>query len=216
MKRKSLATIIICIISVMILAGCGTAAESNSADKPEAVEEDAEIAEDSEKEAENSADEEKPEKKKKNKDKKKDKKQVEEAVDESGDEMNYEEVYAPVFDEIFEVLDYGFNMDKEYKYVSGGLSEKIMYSGDDDLLNSIGYLLTDLSGDGVPELLIGSDEEYDGRRISYIYTLCTIKDDEPVCVLFGSTRSSYNYMGDGHFYYEGSGGVSITIFGEII
>ena len=48
MKRKSLATIIICIISVMILAGCGTAAESNSADKPEAVEEDAEIAEDSE------------------------------------------------------------------------------------------------------------------------------------------------------------------------
>ena len=51
MKRKSLATIIICIISVMILAGCGTATESNSADKQEAVEEDAEIAEDSEKEA---------------------------------------------------------------------------------------------------------------------------------------------------------------------
>ena len=80
MKRKSLATIIICIISVMILAGCGTATESNSADKPEAVEEDAEIAEDSEKEAENSADEEKPEKKKKNKDKKKDKKQVEDLL----------------------------------------------------------------------------------------------------------------------------------------
>lgn len=57
MKRKSLATIIICIISVMILAGCGTATESNSADKPEAVEEDAEIAEDSEKEAEDSDDE---------------------------------------------------------------------------------------------------------------------------------------------------------------
>lgn len=57
MKRKSLATIIICIISVMILAGCGTAAESNSADKPEAVEEDAEIAEDSEDEAEDSDDE---------------------------------------------------------------------------------------------------------------------------------------------------------------
>ena len=51
MKGKSLATIIICIISVMILAGCGTVTESNSADKPEAVEEDAEIAEDSEKEA---------------------------------------------------------------------------------------------------------------------------------------------------------------------
>ena len=57
MKRKSLATIIICIISVMILAGCGTATESNSADKPEAVEEDAEIAEDSEDEAEDSDDE---------------------------------------------------------------------------------------------------------------------------------------------------------------
>lgn len=140
--------------------------------------------------------------------------QEDEPKTETRNDTDYESEYAPVFDEVLEVLDYGFNMDKEYKYVSGGLSEKVMYSGDDDLLNSIGYLMTDLSGDGVPELLIGSDEEYDGRRIGYIYTLCTIIDDEPVCVLFGSTRSSYNYLGDGHFYYEGSGGVAITIFGE--
>jgi hypothetical protein len=127
---------------------------------------------------------------------------------------DYNEIYAPVFDEIFDVLDYGFNIDREYKYVSGGLSEKVMYSRDDDLLKSIGYQLTDISGDGVPELLIGSDEEYDDNRKSFIYTLCTIKDDCPVCVASGSTRSSYNYMGNGHLYYQGSGGASITIFGE--
>ncbi len=203
MRRKSFATIIICLIAAMILAGCGAAAGSSLKDKTENVREDAEEegAED------DRSDEAKPEKKKK---KKKVKKNTEEAVE----ERDYYEVYMPVFDEVFEVLDYGFNMDKEYKYVSGGLSEKVMYSGDEDLFSSIGYLMTDLSGDGVPELLIGSDEEYDGRRISYIYTLCTVTDDKPVCVFFGSTRSSYNYLGDGHFYYEGSGGASVTIFGE--
>ena len=42
MKRKPFATIIICLISTMLLAGCGSAAESNLADKPEKVKEVAE------------------------------------------------------------------------------------------------------------------------------------------------------------------------------
>ena len=201
MKRKSFLTVFICLLSAMIFAGCGASADSNAADKPENVKEE------TEKEEDESKDKEKAQKKKK---KKKEKKQEETAVDEA----DYKAVYAPVFDEVFEVLDYGFNIDKEYKYVSGGLSEKVMYSGDDDLLNSIGYQMTDLSGDGVPELLIGSDEEYDGSKTSYIYILCTVKDDKPALTVTGSTRSSYNYMGDGHLYYQGSGGASITLFGE--
>ena len=58
MKRKSLATIIICLISAMLLTGCGAASDSNLKDKLENVKEAAE------EEEENSADEEKPEKKK--------------------------------------------------------------------------------------------------------------------------------------------------------
>ncbi len=205
MKRKSLATVIICLIGAMLLIGCGESksSEIDLKDKLENVKEDTEKKEDDGKDVE------KPEKKKK-KNKKKDKKQEEPAAE----EVDYEALYAPVFDEVLEVLDYGFNMDKEYTYVSGGLSDMVMYSQDGNLFDKIGYQMTDLSGDGVPELLIGSNEEYERNTRSYIYSLCSIIDDKPALVAAGSARSSYNYMGDGHFYYQGSGGVAITIIGE--
>lgn len=203
MKRKSLAAAIICLMSTILLAGCGETAktpDSTLKDQLDSVKEEAK----EEETEDDTPDEEKPE----------EVREEDNDQEEAVDDTDYEALYAPVFDEVFEVLDYGFNMDKEYKYVSGGLSEKVMYSGDDDLLKSIGYQMTDLSGDGIPELLIGSDEEYDGSARSYIYILCSITDDKPTLVAAGSTRSSYNYMGDEHFYYQGSGGASITIFGE--
>ena len=102
----------------------------------------------------------------------KEKKKKTQYEEEAGDEVDYKALYAPVFDEVFEVLDYGFNIDKEYKYVSGGLSEKVMYSGDDDLLNSIGYQMTDLSGDGVPELYYITEPLcMNGKNNNYSYKL---------------------------------------------
>ncbi|MCR5301794.1 MAG: discoidin domain-containing protein [Lachnospiraceae bacterium] len=55
--RKSLLTIIICLISAMLLAGCSAASDNSLADKPETAGEDAKIAEDSEEETEDSDDE---------------------------------------------------------------------------------------------------------------------------------------------------------------
>ena len=218
MKKKALPTIMIILTGIMLLAGCGVSdtgkTGQNKTDTQSEEEDTKDIGSKEEKQ-------EKKKEKDKNKKKKSDKwvslnddAQDDDAQNDVSDKTDYEALYAPVFDEVLDVLDYGFNIDREYKYVSGGLSEKVMYSKDEDLLNSIGYLLTDMSGDGIPELLIGTDEEYDGRTCSYIYTLCTLADEKPECVIAGSTRSSYNYMGDGHFYYEGSGGASITIFGE--
>lgn len=211
---------LICLAGFIFLTGCGSIKSAEADLKKEAAKIDAEIEEEAEEKAEGT-DEEKPEDKEKKKKKKKSEKwktlddlKQDDLKDEASGDKDYEALYAPVFEEIFDVIDYGFNMDREYRYVSGGLSEKVMYSGEDDLLNSIGYLMTDLSGDKIPELLIGSDEEYDGMKKSYIYAICSIKDDQPVCVAAGSARSSYNYMGDEHFYYQGSGGASITIFGE--
>ncbi|MCR5507505.1 MAG: hypothetical protein K6F34_02340 [Lachnospiraceae bacterium] len=131
-------------------------------------------------------------------------------------EVNYSAMYKPVFDEVLGVIEYGYNMDKEYDYVSGGLSEKVMYNDDEDLMETIGYYIEDISGDGVPELLIGCDEDYygDGESKSFIYSAFTLDDDDIINTFSGAARSSYNYLGDGHFYYFGSGGASITIFGE--
>ncbi|MCR5301209.1 MAG: hypothetical protein K6E49_02085 [Lachnospiraceae bacterium] len=203
---KKIKAVLICLIGVMLLAGCGgsNSADIDLKDKLKNVSAGSEESDT----GDEKQDEEKSEKKKKKK------KSSGDDTKDASDEIDYEALYAPVFDEVFEVLDYGFNIDKEYDYVSGGLSEKVMYSQDDDLLNSIGYLITDMSGDGIPELLIGSDENYNDETNSYIYTLCSIIDEKPECIIAGSTRSSYNYMGDDHFYYEGSGGASITIFGK--
>ncbi|MCR5789642.1 MAG: SH3 domain-containing protein [Lachnospiraceae bacterium] len=50
--RKSFVTIIICLISTLLLAGCGAAADSDRKDKPENVEENTEEAEDDSKDGE--------------------------------------------------------------------------------------------------------------------------------------------------------------------
>ena len=222
MKRRSLAAIVICLIGIMLFTGCSYS-EPAGTDLKDRLEN---INLPSESETENATDgmqDDEKDIKAKNLDKEEDSETENrneeedteaESQDEVSDDKDYEALYAPVFDEVFEVLDYGYNFDREYRYVSGGLSERIIYSQDEDLLNSIGYLLTDMSGDGIPELLIGYDEEYDGRTNSYIYTLCSIIDENPVCIIAGSPRSSYSLMEDGHFYYEGSQGASITIFGE--
>ena len=61
----------------------------------------------------------------------------------------------------------------------------------------MGYLVEDLSGDGIPELAVG---ELSGP----INALYTQVDGQPELVFEGWYRSSYVYMGDGHFYYYGS------------
>ena len=131
------------------------------------------------------------------------------------DSADYAAVYEPVFEEILDVIEYGYNIDREYAYVSSGLVEKINYPGDSDLLEDVGYVLEDLSGDGIPELLIGCDENYGGSLpSSYIYSIFTIKDDKAFPVVQCWTRSSYHYMGNSHFFYLGSGGAMITLMGE--
>ncbi|WP_031555739.1 hypothetical protein [Oribacterium sp. FC2011] len=133
----------------------------------------------------------------------------------SADLAAYEALYSPVLEEVREVVTNGYDHDKEYKYVSNGLMEKCMYPGDDDLTKAVGYVLKDVSRDGIPELIIGCDEKYgDNEPRSYIFNLFTLKDDEVQSVFDGWARSSYQWMGDDHFYYSGSGGAAITIFGE--
>ena len=49
---------------------------------------------------------------------------------------------------------------------------------------------------------------------SVIFNVYTVKEEEPYPVFEGWARSSYSWMGDDHFYYQGSGGAMITLFGE--
>lgn len=77
-----------------------------------------------------------------------------------------------------------------------GVLETARAAGD-NAVYEMGYLIKDLSGDGIPELAVG---ELNGM-INALYTLV---DGKPELAFEGWYRSSYVYMGDGHFYYYGS------------
>ena len=77
-----------------------------------------------------------------------------------------------------------------------GVLETARAAGD-NAVYEMGYLIKDLSGDGIPELAVG---ELNGM-INALYTLV---DGKPELAFEGWYRNSYVYMGDGHFYYYGS------------
>lgn len=77
-----------------------------------------------------------------------------------------------------------------------GVLESARAAGD-NAVYEMGYLIEDLSGDGIPELAVGG---LNGMT-NALYTLV---DGKPELVFEGWYRSSYVYMGDGHFYYYGS------------
>ena len=80
------------------------------------------------------------------------------------------------------------------------------YSADMDLTQSIGYKIEDITGDNVPELIIGT-----GVNVLAVYT---VKDGEPFVATEGWGRSGVSILNDGSFYTSGSGGASMYIFGR--
>lgn len=77
---------------------------------------------------------------------------------------------------------------------------------EDKALDALGYTIEDISGDGVPELVVDTLPEH-GGQVNEVYTLV---DGQPQFVFEGWYRSSYSYLGDGRFFYYGSSSASET------
>lgn len=70
----------------------------------------------------------------------------------------------------------------------------------------LGYVIRDLDGDGVDELILGCNEvSYPGWG-NFIYDIFTIKDGQRVHILDGWERNIYQLCDDGTIYNSGSGG----------
>ncbi len=86
-----------------------------------------------------------------------------------------------------------------------------------DALDAIGYVLTDLNGDGTDELLVGVFDKPEGAHVkNELYAAYTYDGQQPVLLFEGSARSAYSLMEGGSFYYYGSGGAMYSIFGEAV
>lgn len=88
------------------------------------------------------------------------------------------------------------------KYV--GVKEAAYGIGPEARLSKIGYCIEDISGDGIPELIIA---EIDHSRIVLLYTSV---DGEPKFVLRGWGRNRYYLLDDGLLYHEGSSGAKYS------
>lgn len=87
----------------------------------------------------------------------------------------------------------------------------------DEALNTIGYVFTDLNGDGTDELLVGVFDKAEGAHVkNELYAAYTLVEDAPVLLFEGWARNAYSLMDGGSLYYYGSGGAMYSIFGEAV
>ncbi len=208
MRKKTVYAALLCVIGSICFGGCGKEADTKGPAEPaEPVQEqevsadaEADPAEDAAQTPDTTSDED-----------------AAAAEETAQPETDYDTIYAPILSEITDTIQKGYDYDKEYQYVSNGLIERIMYPGDDDLMKVIGYVITDINDDGIKELLIGENADYESDEIgeqSYIYSGFTCADEKPVCFLEGWARNGQHYMGNGHFFNVGSNSAWSTIFGE--
>lgn len=121
---------------------------------------------------------------------------------EGAEPSDEEEAYAALLGEYRSAMEQQWDsaalMDHDLNYMIAGCY------GEEPLKN-LGYAVTDLDGDGTPELLIGALTE-DASYGRLIFALYTLKDGEvPQLVFDSSERSRYYYAGENRFANLGAG-----------
>jgi len=105
--------------------------------------------------------------------------------------------------------------DFDYEYGTVGIGEQASFRTPDEALESTGFAIIDLSGDGLPELFIG-EIAADSQAVSLLapaYAVFALQDNEPALTFTGWYRNAYFYHGDGRFYQTGSNGAMYSIEG---
>ncbi len=127
---------------------------------------------------------------------------------------DYEYVYGSVLDSFYTLIESGGD---ELLEIEGGTGvlEAVRYLDDGAPLDRVGYAIEDLSGDGIPELIIGAVMELEGNTGtgSDIYAVYACPDGMPRCSFEGWARNRFYSMEDGRFFNIGSAGAAYTIFG---
>ena len=105
-------------------------------------------------------------------------------------------LYGEILDGYFDALLQGFG---PQEYMDRGLNYLVGTVGDVD---KVGYVMDDVDGDGVSELMIGSVDE------GLIYAMYTVKDGQETQVIDAMERSTYQLTSDGLILNRGSNGAA--------
>ncbi len=130
--------------------------------------------------------------------------------EETPEPIDYAEIYAPLIGEYYDFIVTG-GTDEFIEDGFIGVREVMGYTEPETLLGTLGFSITDLSGDGIPELMIVNDDEWlPSTQILAVYS-CV--EGTPKLVFEGWARNRYHLMNDGRIYNEGSNGAAYSIFG---
>lgn len=131
--------------------------------------------------------------------------------------VDAEKIYNSVIEQKMDLIIHA--NDDDYSVEEGiGIWEVANGLGSDKALERVGYLIRDISGDGIPELLIGlinDDQESPGYcKGNQIFMIYTIANNEPVLVTEGWARSMSCTLPGNQFFYNGSSGAQVSLTGK--
>ncbi len=123
-------------------------------------------------------------------------------------DISYEDYYKEILDNYYEALCDKENMEQVSNYLINYLYTYVE-SEENNRLMDVGYYISDIDGNGIPELLIGnlSDDSFLKDMVFEVYTLV---DDKPELIFSGMERNRYYLRSDGKFANEGSSGASYS------
>ena len=131
-----------------------------------------------------------------------------------GPEVDYETIYRPILEKVFHGITTGFDWEQDNEGLTGIIETANSNPDVNEALHSVGYAITDLSGDGVPELALGVIADEAENVGSLVFAVFTCADGQPKQCLEGWYRSRYEWIGGGRFFYSGSSGAAYSLYGD--
>lgn len=127
--------------------------------------------------------------------------------------VDYAQYYSPILDEYYNLVYYG-EVGEEISSDTG-VMEIVSYETPENAANMLGYLIEDISGDGVDELIMGIIDEKTEESCfgDTIVALFCYGEDKPVKTFDGWSRNRYSLLENGDIFYQGSAGAAYSIFG---
>lgn len=123
-------------------------------------------------------------------------------------EINYEDVYSDVLHSTYDFLLADIETIGDVSDEQTGLFEEKLAWEPEETLKNIGYAFRDISGDGIPELLIAENAS------GGILAIYTVEDETPVFVRSGHSRDClYLLKGSDTIYNYGASGAAYVSFG---
>lgn len=128
----------------------------------------------------------------------------------------YEAAYSKILDGAYEFVTTGSEKNLVNEGM-GGVEEVYHMHGAQQAQNLLGYSLLDVTGDNVPELLVGfiNSKMGSGYYGNEIYAVYSMVDGRAQRRLEGWGRTSINLLPEDKFFYRSSGGAAAYVYAKL-